>query len=99
MDARAKATAARGDAPAAPQPEGGIDPKLIDTVNVTLEAYLGQARITVAELTGLKEGSVLTLDAMLSQAIELRLNGLPVGRGELVAVGDKFGVRLTEISR
>ena len=78
---------------------GGINPKLIDTVSVSLDAFLGDARMTVAELTALKEGSVVALEASLAQEVELRLNGVPVGRGELVTVGDKFAVRLTEISK
>ena len=78
---------------------GKINPKLIETVSVTLEAYLGEARMTVAELTALKDSSVVPLNAALNQAVELRLNGLPVARGELVAVGDSFAVRLTEIAK
>jgi flagellar motor switch protein FliN/FliY len=78
---------------------GKINPKLIETVSVTLEAYLGEARMTVAELTALKDSSVVPLDAALNQSVELRLNGLAVARGELVAVGDSFAVRLTEIAK
>ena len=80
-------------------PLGQINPKLIETVNVTLEAFLGEARMTVADLTALREDSVVPLDAALNQAVELRLNGVAVARGELVAVGDSFAVRLTEIAR
>lgn len=80
-------------------PAGRINPKVIDSVGVALEAYLGEARMTVAELTALKEESVVSLDAALNQAVELRLNGVAVARGELVAVGDSFAVRLTEIAR
>jgi flagellar motor switch protein FliN len=76
-----------------------INPRLIETVSVTLEAYLGEARMTVADLTQLNDHSVVPLDAALNQAVELRLNGVAVARGELVAVGDSFAVRLTEISK
>ncbi len=88
------AAAARADGPA-----GRINPKLIDAVGVTLEAYLGEARMTVADLTALKDDSIVPLDAALNQAVELRLNGIAVARGELVAVGDSFAVRLTEIAK
>lgn len=83
----------------AESPIGSINPKLIETVSVTLEAYLGEARMTVAELTALKDASVVPLDAALNQSVELRLNGVAVARGELVAVGDSFAVRLTEIAK
>jgi flagellar motor switch protein FliN/FliY len=94
------AAALQPDPPAAKKanPPGRIDARLIDNVGVTLEAYLGGARMTVAELTDLKADSVVPLDAALNQAVELRLNGVPVARGELVAVGDKFGVRLIEMA-
>ena len=76
-----------------------ISSKLIETVGVTIEACLGEARMTVAELTALAKDAIVTLDAPLNQAVELRLNGAAVARGELVAVGDTFGVRLTEITQ
>lgn len=75
-----------------------INTKLIDAVEVALDGFLGSARMAVAELTALREGSVITLDAALNAPVELRLNGVAVARGELVAVGDKFAVRLTEIA-
>lgn len=76
-----------------------ISSKLIDNVGVELEAFLGAAPMTVATLTGLAKGAVVSLDAQLNAQVELRLNGIAVARGELVAVGEKFGVRLTEIAQ
>jgi len=72
--------------------------RMIDDVEVEIEAFVGGARMTVADLGALKPQSVVTLDAPLNQAVELRLNGTVIARGELVAVGDKFGVRLSEIA-
>lgn len=78
---------------------GNLNPKLMDAVEVTLEAFLGSGRMTVGELLALKMGETVELDASLGEAVELRLNGVPIARGELVAAGDKFAVRLTEISK
>lgn len=75
-----------------------INPKLIEQVGVTLEAFLGEAKMTVGELTALKSGALVELGTDLGQAVELRLNGVIVARGELVAAGDRFAVRLVEIS-
>lgn len=72
--------------------------RMIDDVEVEIEAFVGGARMTVADLNALKPQSVVTLDAPLNQAVELRLNGVVIGQGELVAVGDKFGVRLSEVA-
>ncbi|WCM27309.1 FliM/FliN family flagellar motor switch protein [Sphingomonas sp. QA11] len=82
----------------APDAVRKIDTRLLEAVEVSLEGFLGNARITVGDLTALKQGSVVALDAALNSAVELRLNGSAVARGELVAVGDKFAVRLTEIA-
>jgi flagellar motor switch protein FliN/FliY len=77
----------------------GAEASLIDSVEVTLEAYLGKSRITISDLKALKPDATITLDASLGSTVELRLNDRTVARGDLVAVGDKFGVRLTEIGR
>jgi flagellar motor switch protein FliN/FliY len=76
-----------------------IDQSLIAGVEVTLEARLGSAVMTVAKLMELKAGDCVPLDAQLNSDVEIALNGVTVARGELVAVGDSFGVRITEIAR
>jgi flagellar motor switch protein FliN/FliY len=83
-------------------PDGGapprIDERVIAGVEVVLEARLGTAAMTVAELMELKAGDRVPLDAALNRDVELRLNGVTVARGELVTVGDSFGVRIVEIA-
>lgn len=85
------------DSRPAPSAQPRVSTKIIENVEVELEALLGTVRLTVADLTALKAGDSVTLDAALNQAVVLRLGDARVARGELVAVGDKFGVRLTEI--
>lgn len=82
----------------ADQPRG-VSAKIIENVAVELEALLGTARLTVAELSALQPGDAVTLATALNEAVELRLGSAIVARGELVAVGEKFGVRLTEIAQ
>lgn len=77
----------------------GIDPSLIAGVEVRLEAVIGAATITVAELMKLEKGSSVALESSLERDVELRLNGVAVARGELVAVGDHYGVRIVDIVR
>ena len=74
-----------------------INAQLIGNVSVRLEAYLGGSPMTVADLGALEQGSLIQLDSPLNQAVELRLNGVAVAKGELVSVGDKFAVRLLEV--
>lgn len=78
--------------------QDGVDPRLIDTVSVEVEAVIGDARMTVGELARLAPGTTLTLDAALNRPVALRLNQREIARGELVAVDGRFGVRLTEIA-
>lgn len=78
---------------------GRVSPRIIENVGVELEVLLGTARLTVAELSALQPGDAVTLGTALNQAVELRLGDATVARGELVAVGEKFGVRLTEIAQ
>ena len=79
---------------AKPQTIGG---ELLRGVRVSLDARLGQAAMTAEELMALKTGSVVTLQAALADQVELYLNENLVARGEIVAVGDKYGVRIVEI--
>lgn len=75
-----------------------INKELLRDVQVVLDAKLGQTTLTVGELSGLKSGSVLTLDRSLADHVDLYLAGSLVARGEIVAVGDNFGVRLIEVA-
>jgi flagellar motor switch protein FliN/FliY len=88
-----KSAKANGKTPAVPR----VSSRLIENVGVELHAYLGSARMTVAELTALTRDAVVALDAQLNAQVVLQLGDVAVAHGELVAVGDKFGVRLTEI--
>lgn len=68
---------------------------VIDSVQLNVEAYLGGTNISIADLNDLSQDQVIELDATLNQSVELRLNGVAVATGELVAVGDNFGVKIT----
>lgn len=74
-----------------------IDEGVIAGVEIVLEARLGSATMTVSELMKLKPGDSVPLNAALNRDVELVLNGKTVARGELVAIGSSFGVRLVEI--
>lgn len=75
-----------------------LDSSLLHGVNVQLEAYIGTSEMTLEALLALRSGDLVTLDAQLNDLVELRLNDAVVGRGELVAVGDNFGIRIVEIT-
>ena len=76
---------------------GAFPDAVLESVQVDLEAFVGRAEVTIGDLKRLKHGDTISLTTQLNQAIELRLNGRTIARGEVVAVGPNFGVRLTEI--
>lgn len=74
-----------------------LDPEVLGDVTVELDALLGKGSLSLAQLAALKDGAVVGLDLPLNGQVELSLNGRIVARGELVAVGDNFGVRIAEV--
>ncbi|MDB5986147.1 MAG: flagellar motor switch protein FliN [Nevskia sp.] len=70
--------------------------ELIRDVKVRLFALLGEAEITVGKLFDMRAGEVLTLERPLNEPVEIQLDGKTVARGEIVVVGDSFGLRITE---
>lgn len=75
-----------------------LDAAIFKNVKVSLQASLGEVSLSVDELLKLKGGSVISLDRQLNDLVDLRLNDALVGRGEIVAVGDHFGLRIVEIA-
>jgi flagellar motor switch protein FliN/FliY len=70
---------------------------LLGHVNVKLEVLLGSSEISVDRLFSLGKGDCLALDADLDALVTLQLDGKPVARGHLVAVGECFGLKIAEI--
>lgn len=72
---------------------------LIKGVNVRLDVYVGDADISVGELFDLKQNSVIALKKDVGAPVDILLNGKVIAKGELSAVDDKFGVRITHINK
>jgi flagellar motor switch protein FliN len=70
---------------------------LIRDVPVEVEAKLGVAQLSVARLFALRDGDALTLDTRVDEPVDILLEGKVIARGEIVVVGEHFGVRLREI--
>lgn len=73
------------------------DLSLVGHVKVSLAAEVGIAEMTIDELFGLKRSDTVVLDQDSSAEVTLLLNGRAVARGDLVAVEDKLGIRITEL--
>ncbi|MFC5743547.1 FliM/FliN family flagellar motor switch protein [Dyella tabacisoli] len=70
---------------------------LLGHVNVRLEVLVGGAELTVEKLFSLSKGDAIALDAHMDAPVTVQLDGKPVARGHLLAVGDQFGVKISEI--
>ena len=66
-------------------------------VEVELSVEMGRSKITLDEALDLSEQSLVDLNRMVGEAVDVRLNGTLFARGEVVTVAENFGVRLTEI--
>jgi flagellar motor switch protein FliN/FliY len=76
---------------------GEINLDLILDVAVTLSLEVGRTRLPVRELLQLAQGSILELDRLAGEPLDVLVNGIRIARGEVVVVNDNFGVRLTEV--
>lgn len=66
-------------------------------IPVLLTVELGRTKITIKNLLQLAQGSVVELDGMAGEPMDVLVNGCLIAQGEVVVVNDKFGVRLTDI--
>ena len=73
------------------------DIDLIMDIPVKLTVELGRIRMTIKELLRLPQGSVVALDGLAGEPLDILINGYLIAQGEVVVVADKYGVRITDI--
>ena len=66
-------------------------------VGMQLTVELGRAKMSVKQVLELQQGAVLELDRIAGDAVDIYVNDHLIGRGDVVVVDDKFGVRITEL--
>ncbi|ACX53095.1 CheC, inhibitor of MCP methylation / FliN fusion protein [Ammonifex degensii KC4] len=97
----AAATAAPAVTPSSPAPPPlDVDRsrlELILDIPLKVSVVLGRTRRPIKEILGLGPGSILELDALADEPVEILVNGVLVARGEVVVVEENFGVRITSI--
>ena len=71
--------------------------RLLQDVDVKLTVEIGSTNLTLRELLALGESSVIELDREANELLDVFVNGTLIGRGEVVTVGDRFGVKMTEL--
>ncbi len=75
----------------------GNDINMILDIPVQLTVELGRTRIPIKHILQLAQGSVVELETMAGEPMDVLVNGYLIAQGEVVVVNDKFGIRLTDI--
>ena len=75
----------------------GNDINMILDIPVQLTVELGRTRIPIKHILQLAQGSVVELEAMAGEPMDVLVNGYLIAQGEVVVVNEKFGIRLTDI--
>ena len=73
------------------------DIDMILDIPVQLTVEMGRTKITIKNLLQLAQGSVVELDGLAGEPMDVLVNGCLIAQGEVVVVNDKFGIRLTDI--
>lgn len=74
-----------------------INMDVILDIPVTISMEIGNTKINIRNLLQLNQGSVVELDRMAGEPLDVRVNGTLIAHGEVVVVNEKFGIRLTDI--
>ena len=85
------------DAPAGQTQPYPNDIDIIMDIPVTLTVELGRTRIPIKQILQLAQGSVVELEGLAGEPMDVLVNGCLIAQGEVVVVNDKFGIRLTDI--
>ena len=80
-----------------PAVSGDMDINFLFDVKLSIVVEVGRVEMLISDLLELEEESIIELDSMVGQTLDIRANDLLVARGEVIVVNEKFAVRLTDI--
>jgi flagellar motor switch protein FliN/FliY len=89
-----------GSSPRAPMPQAGMDGPNLDVIldiPVSISMEVGATEISIRNLLQLNQGSVVELDRLAGEPLDVLVNGTLIAHGEVVVVNEKFGIRLTDV--
>ena len=88
-------------APASSAPAGSNAPamnlNMVPDIPVQLSVELGRTRVPIKQVLQLKPGSIVELDSVAGEPVDVLVNGYLIAQGEVVVVNGKFGIRLTDV--
>ena len=70
---------------------------LLENIEVKLTVEVGGTKITIRDLLKLNEGSIVELERLAGEHLDILVNGTLLAKGEIVLVGERLGIRFTEI--
>ena len=92
------ATSTAAEAVASVQPKVTAENlRVLENVEVQMTVEVGNTEIKIRDLLRLNEGAVIELDRLAGDPLDILVNGTMIAKGEIVMVGERFGVRFTEI--
>jgi flagellar motor switch protein FliN/FliY len=77
--------------------ENQINPEVLQNLSVTLSIEVGRAMIKIKDLMRRTQGSVVELDRIAGEPLDLLINNTVVAQGEVVLVNERYGIRLTRV--
>lgn len=83
-----------------PRPNGQMETANLDLlldIGLQITVELGRARMSIKEVLSLGPGTVVELNRVAGEPVDVLINGKPIAKGEVVVLGDMFGVRVTDI--
>jgi len=72
--------------------------KVLENIEVKLTVEVGSTEMKIKDLLKLNEGSVVELERLAGDPLDILDNGVNIARGEVVMVGERFGIRFTEVT-
>jgi flagellar motor switch protein FliN/FliY len=79
------------------EPKDKVDLDVVMDVPVTLSLEIGRTKVSIRNLLSYTKGSVIELDRVAGEPMDVLINGMLIAHGEVVVVNDKFGIRLTDV--
>ncbi|MBT3567003.1 flagellar motor switch protein FliN [Porticoccaceae bacterium] len=79
------------------KPQNKIDAEVLQNIPVTISVEVGRTSLKIRDLMRLAQGSVVELDRLAGEPLDLMVNNTPVAQGEVVLVNDRYGVKLTSV--
>ena len=72
--------------------------KVLENIEVKLTVEVGSTELKIRDLLRLNEGSVVELERLAGDPLDILANGVQIAKGEVVMVGERFGIRFTEVT-